>query len=140
MFGVSFFVTLVMAVVLIFLITLITKPVARLARITSEITSGNIDKEIDQTSVGEVGILSRNFARMRDDIKEKTEDLARTNTILEGEVQQKTLQEKKNLHQRMVISSVNTFFQRSMTAQSVKEIAEIFISIAQGWFQLPIVL
>jgi hypothetical protein len=74
---------------------------------------------------------------MRDDIKEKTEDLARTNTILEGEVQQKTLQEKKNLHQRMVISSVNTFFQRSMTAQSVKEIAEIFISIAQGVVPAP---
>ncbi|WP_289023283.1 ATP-binding protein [Desulfobacter postgatei] len=137
MLGVAFFVTLVMAVVLIFLITIITKPVARLARITSEITSGNIDKEIDQTRVGEVGILSRNFVRMRDAIKEKTEDLARTNTILEGEVQQKTLQEKKNLHQRMVISSVNTFFQRSMTAQSVKEIAKIFISIAQGVIPAP---
>lgn len=132
-----FSVILVMAVVLAFLINIITKPVARLARTTSEVAAGDLDREIDQTGVGEVGTLSRNFVLMRDTVKEKIEDLARTNTRLDGEIQQKNIQERKILHQRMVISFVTTFFQQSMNAQSTQEIAEIFIPIAQGVVPSP---
>ena len=126
-----------MVVVLVFLINIITKPVARLVRITSEIAAGNLDKEIEQAGVGEVETLSRNFVLMRDAVKEKIEDLSRTNTKLDHEIRQKNIQEKRILHQRMVISFVNTFFQRSITAQSTQEIAEIFISTSQGVILSP---
>ncbi|MCW8801074.1 MAG: HAMP domain-containing protein, partial [Desulfobacter sp.] len=132
-----FAVILVMAVMLSFLINIITKPVAKLVRNTSEIAAGNFDREIEQTGVGEVGTLSRNFLLMRDAVKEKIEELARTNTRLDREIQQKNIQERKILHQRMLISFVNTFFQRSITAQSIQEIAEIFITIAQGVIPSP---
>lgn len=132
MLGITFFVTLIIVVVLAFLINIITKPVARLARITSDIAAGNFDNEIEQTGVGEVRTLSRNFVRMRDTAKEKKEKISRINKMLEAEIRQKNMQGRKILHQRMLISSVNTFFQRSMTAQSIQEIAEIFIPISQG--------
>ncbi|NDY70661.1 histidine kinase [Desulfobacter hydrogenophilus] len=132
MLEVTLFVILVIAVVLAFSINIITKPLGRLARITSEIAAGNFDNEIEQTDVGEVGTLSRNFVRMRDTVKEKKEEISRINTMLEGDIQQKNMQGRKILYQRMLISSVNTFFQQSMTAQSIQEIAEIFIPIAQG--------
>ena len=132
-----FSVILVMAVVLIFLINIITKPVAKLVRSTSEIAAGNFDREIEQMGVGEIGTLSRNFLLMRDAVKKNIEDLARTNTKLDGEIQQKKIQERKISYQRMVISFVNTFFQRSITAQSTQEIAEIFITIAQGVIPSP---
>ena len=135
--GFVFSVILVMAVVLAFLVNIITKPVARLVRSTSEIAAGNLDREIEQPGVGELGTLSRNFVLMRDAIKEKMADLARINKRLDSEIQQKNIQEKKNLHQRMVLSFVNTFFQRSITAQSTQEIAEIFIPIAQSVVSSP---
>ena len=128
----TFSVILVMTIVLIFLINTLMKPVTKLADVASEIAAGNLDKEIEEDGVGEVGILSRNFAIMRDAIKDKIEDLAHTNKNLEGEIRQKILKEKKILHQSRVISSVNTFFQRSMLAGSYEQIAELFIPIAQS--------
>ncbi len=128
----TFSVILVLAIVLVFLINALMKPVTNLAEVASEIASGNLEKEIEENGVGEVGILSRNFAIMRDAIKEKIEDLALTNKNLEGEIRQKILKEKQILHQSMVISSVNTFFQKSMLAASYREIAELFIPIAQA--------
>ena len=127
----TFSVILAMAVVLVFLINVVIKPVTRLANIASEIAAGNLDKEIIQSGVGEVGILSHNFAVMRDAIKGKIEDLAYANKVLESEVIEKSEQEKKVLHQSMVISSVNTFFQHSMTALSSSQIARQFIPVAQ---------
>lgn len=121
-----------MTIVLIFLITALMRPVTKLADVASEIAAGNLEKEIEENGVGEVGILSKNFAIMRDAIKEKIEDLAHTNKNLEGEIRQKILKEKKILHQSKVISSVNIFFQRSMVADSYRQIAEMFIPIAQA--------
>ncbi len=132
MLGFTFSVILVMTIVLIFLITALMRPVTKLADVASEIAAGNLEKEIEENGVGEVGILSRNFAIMRDAIKDKIEDLAHTNKNLEGEIRQKILNEKKILHQSMVISSVNTFFQRSMVVGSYRQIAELFIPIAQA--------
>ncbi len=119
-----------LALVLIFLINKLMQPVTDLAKAASEIASGNLDREIEQGGVGEVGELSRNFAVMRDAIKEKISDLARTNQNLEKEIVQKEINEKKILRQSRIISSVNTFFQKSMLAETYEQIAEIFIPIA----------
>ena len=128
----TFTVIVVLAFFLIFMINAMVRPVTKLAEVASEIAAGNLEKEIEEDGVGEVGILSRNFAIMRDAIKDKIEDLALTNQNLEGEIREKILKEKKILHQSRVISSVNTFFQKSMMAESYGEVAELFIPIAQG--------
>ncbi|MCG8549570.1 MAG: sensor histidine kinase [Desulfobacterales bacterium] len=101
MFAVTVFMTLVVTVVLAFLINTITKPVSRLARVVSEADEGNFDNEIEQTGVGEVKILYRNFVRMRDVIKEKKEALAHTNAMLEGEIQKRTIQRGKKMYRYM---------------------------------------
>ncbi len=119
-----------LAVVLIILVNKLLQPVTDLAKAASEIASGNLDRDIEQGGVGEVGELSRNFAVMRDAIKEKINDLARSNQNLEKEIVQKEMNEKKILRQSMIISSVNTFFQKAMLADTYEEIAEMFIPIA----------
>ena len=119
-----------LAVVLIVLVNKLMQPVTDLAKAASEIASGNLDKYIEQGGVGEVGELSRNFAVMRDAIQEKINDLARTNQNLEKEIFQKEINEKKILRQSKIISSVNTFFQKTMLAETYEQIAEIFIPIA----------
>nr|NJM03011.1 GAF domain-containing protein [Desulfobacula sp.] len=116
--------------VLIALVNKHTQPVTDLAKAASEIAAGNLDRDIEQGGVGEVGDLSRNFAAMRDVIKEKINDLARTNHNLEKELVQKEVNEKKILRQSRIISSVNTFFQKSMSAGTYEEVAKIFIPIA----------
>lgn len=126
----TFAVIFVLALILIFLINTLMQPVIKLAKAAAEIATGNLEKEIDQGGVGEIGELSRNFARMRDAIQEKINDLALTNKNLEAEILQKEMNEKKILHQSKVISSVNIFFQKAMLARSRKEIAELFIPIA----------
>ncbi len=128
----TFTVIIILAIVLVFLINALMKPVIDLADVASEIAAGNLEKEIEEDGVGEVGTLSRNFAIMRDAIKDKIEDLALTNKNLEGEIRQKIRNEEKILHQSMVISSVNTFFQKSMLVTSYKEVANLFIPIAQA--------
>lgn len=133
----TFSIILALALVLVFLINSLMQPVIKLAKAAEEIASGNLDKQIDQGGVGEIGELSRNFARMRDAIQEKINDLALTNQNLEAEILQKEMNEKKILHQSNVISSVNTFFQKSMLAHSYTEIAELFIPIAQAVIPSP---
>nr|WP_320193556.1 ATP-binding protein [uncultured Desulfobacter sp.] len=137
MLGVTVVVTLGIALLFAFLINTIIKPVVGLARIISESTLENFDNEIENTGVGEVGILSRSFVRMHDLIKEKKEVLAHTNKLLESERQQKDIQQKKIIHQEKLICAVKTFFQQTMVAQSIHEIAKIFISIAQGVLSSP---
>ncbi|WP_321416347.1 ATP-binding protein [uncultured Desulfobacter sp.] len=138
MLGVTVVVTLGIALLFAFLINTIIKPVVGLARIISESTIENFDNEIEKTGgVGEVGILSRSFVRMHDLIKEKKEVLAHTNKLLESEIQQKDIQQKKIKHQDKLICAVKTFFQQTMAAQSIHEIAKIFISIAQGVLSSP---
>lgn len=119
-----------LALVLIAVVNKLMQPVTDLAKAASEIASGNLDRDIEQGGLGEVGELSRNFAVMRDAIKEKINDLARTNRDLEKEICQKEINEKKILRQSMIISSVNTFFQKSMLADTYEQISQIFIPIA----------
>lgn len=119
-----------LVVALIFLMDRLMQPVTQLTRAASDIASGNLDRHIEQDGVGEVGELSRNFAAMRDSVKDKISDLAMTNQNLEKEIFQKEINEKKILRQSMIISSVNTFFQKSMLADTYEDIARIFIPIA----------
>ncbi|MCD4676921.1 MAG: GAF domain-containing protein, partial [Desulfobacula sp.] len=130
MLSFTFTIIAVLVVVLIILVNKLMQPVTLLTRAASEIASGNLDRDIDQSGVGEVGELSRNFAAMRDAVKDKINDLAMTNRDLEKQVFLKEINEKKILRQSAVISSVNHFFQKSMVAQTYKEIAQIFIPIA----------
>ncbi|WP_022664072.1 ATP-binding protein [Desulfospira joergensenii] len=126
----TFTVTVVLVFILVFLINRLMQPVIRLTDAASEIAAGNLEKEIDQDGVGEVGELARNFAAMQGAIKEKITDLALTNKDLEEEIRQKEINEKKILRQSKVISSVNTFFQKSMLAETYTQIARLFIPIA----------
>ncbi len=126
----TFAVILALVLTLVLLINTLMRPVIQLAKVAAEITAGNLEKEIEQDGVGEIGELSRNFARMRDAIQDKINDLALTNQNLENEILQKEINEKKIIHQSAVISSVNTFFQKSMLAHSCQEIAQLFIPIA----------
>ncbi|MCD4721501.1 MAG: HAMP domain-containing protein [Desulfobacula sp.] len=126
----AFTVIVFLAVVLIFLVNKLMQPVTKLSRAASEVASGNLDKNIEQSGVGEVGELSRNFAAMRDAVKDKINDLAMTNRNLEKEIFLKEINEKKILRQSTVISSVNHFFQQSMLAETYEEISQVFIPIA----------
>jgi len=126
----TFTVIFIMVIVLILLVNRLMQPVSTLTQVASEIAAGNLDREIEQGGVGEVGELSSNFAAMRDAIKEKINDLAMTNRNLEKEIFLKEINERKILRQSKVISSVNHFFQKSMLAETYEEIAEIFIPIA----------
>lgn len=126
----TFSVILLLVAILAFLVNRLMRPVGELNKAATEIAQGNLDREIADTGTGEVGELGRNFAAMRDAVKEKINDLAKTNRNLEKEIFLKEVNERKILRQSMVISSVNTFFQKSMLAESYEEIAEIFIPIA----------
>ncbi len=119
-----------LATVLVFLINQLMQPVSQLSRAASEIAAGNLDRKIEQTGIGETGELARNFAVMRDAIKEKINDLARINSNLEQQIRLKEINEKKILRQSKVINAVNHFFQQSMVAESYKDIARIFFPIA----------
>lgn len=126
----TFIVIAFLVAVLILIVKRLMEPVTQLTQAASEIAAGDLDREIDESGVGEVGELGRNFAAMRDSVKEKIDDLARINRNLEKEIFLKEINEKKILRQSMVISSVNTFFQKSMLARTYEDIAKIFIPIA----------
>ncbi len=126
----TFIIMAFLVVVLILLVNKLLQPVTELTLAASDIASGNLDREIEQGGVGEVGELSRNFAVMRDAIKEKINDLAMTNRNLEKEISIKEINEKKILRQSTVIASVNDFFQKSTPAETYEEVARIFIPIA----------
>ncbi len=115
--------------ILILLVNRLMQPVSDLTMAASEIASGNLDRKIDRNSVGDIGDLSRNFAVMRDAIKDKINDLAKINSSLENEIFLKEVNEKKIIKQSQVISSVSQFFQEAMPAQTYEEIAQIFIPI-----------
>jgi signal transduction histidine kinase/HAMP domain-containing protein len=130
-------VTLAIAVVFSFLIHIITDPVAKLARVTSDIAAGDFDSEIEQTSVGEVKILSRNFALMCNTIKKQKKEIESANTRIECEICHKNKQKRKIVQQEALTFSVNKFIKQSMTVQSIQDIAQFFIPIAQGLIPGP---
>ncbi len=126
----TFGVILIMVVALVFIINRLMAPITRLAAAASEIARGNLDRQIPRYGTGEVGELARNFGLMQDAVKEKITDLDHTNQKLKEQIRQKEIKEKKILHQSRTVSTMNTFFQRSMTAGSCQEVAEIFIPLA----------
>ncbi|MCG8565213.1 MAG: ATP-binding protein, partial [Desulfobacterales bacterium] len=131
MLGLTFAVIGLLVLVLIFIITQLMQPISRLADVASEIANGNLDKEIPDNGRGEVGVLSRNFAVMRDAIKEKVEVLEATNRELGDELSQKAIHERKILRQSQIIAAVNTFFKKTMLADSSHDVAGLFVPIAR---------
>lgn len=125
----TFAVIIALALVIVFIVNKLMRPVSYLTKAASEIAAGNLEREIETKTSGEVGDLARNFAAMRDALKDKINDLARSNKDLEKVIVQKEKNEIKILRQTATIKAVNTFFQKSMPAKSYKEIANIFIPI-----------
>ena len=132
MLGATFAAVLFTAAIFTFVINKITEPLARLVSISSQLAAGDFDKDLKLRGGGEVGTLSRNVMKLGDTITEKINEAARINVVLEGAVAQRSQQEKKNLHHKRVISSVETFFQRAGNAQSERQIAQIFIQVVQA--------
>ncbi len=126
----TFGVILTMVVILGFVINRLMAPITMLAAAASDIAAGNLERQIPKGGTGEVGTLARNFASMQHAVKDKINALAHTNKHLKNQIQQKEINEKKILHQSRIIFSVNTFFQKSMMAESRQEVAELFIPIA----------
>jgi len=125
--GFTFIGIVVLCSLLILTINRLTRPVSELTVAASEIASGNLDRTIASNVSGEIGELSRNFALMRDAIKEKINALALTNKDLETQIRLKEINEKKILKQSQVITSVNHFFQKTMKVETYEEIAHIFL-------------
>lgn len=124
-------VTLAIIVVFSFLVHIITNPVAKLARVTSDIAAGDFDREVEQTGCREVKTLSRNFGVMCKTIKKQTQEITNANTRIDNEIRIKNRHGRKIVQQEVLTSCANKFMKQSMTAQSIQEVAQIFIPIAQ---------
>nr|WP_319393375.1 GAF domain-containing protein [uncultured Desulfobacter sp.] len=123
--------TLAGAVVFFFLIRIITDPLAKLVRSTSDIAAGDFDGDIEQTGVGEVKTLSHNFARMCNTLKKQKKEIQNAETKIEDVIRHKNRQSRYSVHHEVQTSCVNKFITQSMTAQSIQDIAQVFIPIAQ---------
>ncbi len=132
MLSFTFCIVLLLLLALIFIVNQLMQPVVRLAEAASDIADGNLDRRIQEGGRGELGTLSHNFGVMRDAIKEKMDALETTNLELAEELKQKAVSERKILRQSRIISSVNTFFQKSMPAGDRYDIARLFLPIAKG--------
>jgi len=130
-------VTLAITLVFSFLIHIITKPVAKLARVTSDIAAGDFDIEIEQTGVGEVKTLSRNFTLLCNTIKKQKKEIASADKRIENTVRHKNSQSGEPVRQEVITSCVNRFIKKAITAQSLQEISQIFIPIVQDLIPAP---
>jgi len=70
------FATFSISISLLLILRKIIKPIKDLTDLSSEISSGNLTKEISIVSNDEIGILSQSFMKMRDSIKEKIQSLS----------------------------------------------------------------
>nr|WP_319491540.1 ATP-binding protein [uncultured Desulfobacter sp.] len=130
-------VMVVIAVGFSMLIHILTNPVANLARVTTDIAAGDFDSEVVQTGVGEVKTLSRNFALMCNTIKKQKEEIASAYKRIEDEISHKNRQKREMVHHQQLTSCVNTFIKKSLTAQSMQDVAQIFIPVAQDLIPGP---
>jgi signal transduction histidine kinase/HAMP domain-containing protein len=131
MIAAAVLVTLAGAVVFFFLIRIITDPLAKLARSTSDIAAGDFDGDIEQTGVGEVKTLAYNFARMCNTIQKQKKEIQTAETKIEDVIRHKNRQNGNSVHHEVLTSCVNKFIKQSMTVQSIHDIAQVFIPIVQ---------
>jgi len=65
------------------------RPVKRLTETAEKIAAGDLDAPLETGARGEVEVLSTSFARMRDSLVEKMDDLSRKNLALEREMEER---------------------------------------------------
>jgi PAS domain S-box-containing protein len=65
------------------------RPVKKLTETAEKIAAGDLDTPMDISARGEVGMLAKSFAKMRDGLAEKMDDLSRKNFALEREMEQR---------------------------------------------------
>ncbi len=82
-------ITLLVFVVLSLIITRAIKPVVRLTEASTAMAGGDLDRHVDTSGYDEIGILARSFTHMRNSIREKIDDLARTNEELRIEIDER---------------------------------------------------
>ena len=68
----------------------ITQPILRLSRASEAIADGELDQEVESSSVNELGILARSFNRMTQQLRDSFTALQKTNEELESRVEERT--------------------------------------------------
>jgi PAS domain S-box-containing protein len=94
------------------IITYFTRPVARLTKAATVMAAGDLDHPIDtgkEGGTGEVEALAASFVRLRDAIRDRINDLGKTNEELRREIEQRekaeeSLQESEELHRSTLTS------------------------------------
>jgi two-component system chemotaxis sensor kinase CheA len=86
---------------------LIKRPIFKLRKETDEVINGNLLSPIDLSRNDELGALARDFAHMRDSVREKIAIIEQQNVSLEQKVQDRTAQlEQKTKELTVVFSSL----------------------------------
>ena len=83
---------LLVSALLYMFITMLMRPVTKLADAASNMANGNLDQEIDTGRQDEMGELARNFISMRDAIRVKIDALSELNLTLEARVEERTME------------------------------------------------
>ena len=108
------------------------RPLRQLAIAASCIAGGDLNQRIPHGGQGEVGVLVRNFARMRDAMKEKITALGESNNALEVQLEQMAVNEEQLLRQSQIISSVNSFLRESMLLKGEAEILDLYLPMVNS--------
>jgi signal transduction histidine kinase len=82
-------ITLIALLVLSVIITRAIKPIVKLTEASTAMAGGDLGRHVDTSGDDEIGILARSFSHMRNSIREKIDDLARTNEELRIEIEER---------------------------------------------------
>jgi signal transduction histidine kinase len=88
-------ITLIALAVLSLMITGAIRPVVKLTEASTAMAGGDLDRHVDTSGDDEIGILARSFTHMRNSIREKIDDLARTNEELRIEIDERRKAEQE---------------------------------------------
>ncbi len=91
--------TILISITLILVLRKIIKPIIKLTRLSTEISNGNLNKEINISRNDEIGTLSDSLISMRDSIKQKISYLN-----IENEERKKTINDLKKTQEKLVES------------------------------------
>jgi signal transduction histidine kinase len=94
----------------VFLQRAVVKPVLKLQAGAEIIGAGNLDHKVGMTGPDEIGQLSRAFDRMTENLKERTADLERINSVLSG---------------------INRVFKRALTCGTEEELGLTCLTVAE---------
>jgi len=83
-------ITILISLALYILLNKFTKPITDLTKISSQIASGNLEKNVNVQSNDEIGVLSKSFEYMRISLKERKEKIETLNKDLQSKVEKRT--------------------------------------------------